>query len=61
MRANLHYISLPTDGVPHDGTPIKETVVLAVPLTVVMYLLATTGVVFTFICFIFTVYFRKSK
>ena len=55
------YISPPTDGVPHDGTPIKQTVVIAVPLTVVMYLLATTGVVFTLICFGFTVYFRKSK
>ena len=61
MCAYTHYISPPTGGVPHDGTPIKQTVVLAVPLTVVMYLLATTGVVFTFICFGFTVYFRKSK
>ena len=40
MCAYTHYISPPTGGVPHDGTPIKQTVVLAVPLTVVMYLLA---------------------
>ena len=52
---------LHTEGIPHDGTAKKETVVIAVPLTVLVYLLATVGLVFTLFCFGFIFYFRKSK
>ena len=50
-----------TGGIPHDGTPTKETVTIATPLTVIMYIFASAGVLFTVCCFGFVFYFRKAK
>ena len=54
-------IVIVTDGIPNDGIPIEEVVTVAVPLTVVYVILAVAGLVFTAVCMIFTVVFRKKK
>ena len=48
-------------GIPHDGTPFKEVLGIAVPLTVSIYIFASVGIVFAIVCFVFVFYFRKKK
>ena len=48
-------------GIPHDGTPFKEIVGIAVPLTISVYILASVGIVFAIVCFVFVFYFREKK
>ena len=49
------------DGIPSDGIPIEEVVTVAVPLTVVYVILATAGLLFTFVCLAFNFVFRKRR
>ena len=48
-------------GIPHDGTPFKEVLGIAVPLTASIYIFASVGIVFAIVCFVFVFYFRKKK
>ena len=47
--------------VPYDGVPVNETVGLAVPVTVVYTLLTAVGLVFTVVCLVFNIVYRKRK
>ena len=49
------------DGIPNDGIPLKDTVTVAIPLTVMFILLATAGLVFTIVCLAFNFIFRNKK
>ena len=49
------------DGIPNDGTPIEEVVTVSVALTVVYVVFAVAGLVFTAVCVIFTIIFRKRR
>ena len=49
------------DGAPSDGIPIEEVVTVSVALTVVYVIAAVAGFVFTVVCLLFTVLFRKRK
>ena len=46
---------------PYDGVPNPETDKVAVPLAVVVYLLAVAGIVFALVCFAFNFAFRKTR
>ena len=50
-----------TDGIPPDGTPIHITHTYKTEVTVVFYILALCGVVFSVVCFAFNFIFRKKK
>ena len=64
---SLHYtninsfLPLCTDGVPHDGIPVEETVTVHISVTVLCVLLASAGVVFTVACLLFNFVFRNRK
>ena len=47
--------------IPYDGVPIEEDVTVALPLTVIVILLATAGIAFTIACLIFNFVFREKK
>ena len=49
------------DGIPNDGIPLRDTVTVALPLTVMFVLLATAGLVFTIVCLAFNFIFRNKK
>ncbi len=47
--------------VPLGGTPLKEIHVLPLAVTIIYYLFASAGIIFTLICFFFTVIFRNKR
>ena len=47
--------------VPYDGTPIEETVTIALPVTVICSALNVCGIVCAAICLSFNIIFRKKK
>ena len=50
------------DGViPYDGIPIKEFVAVAIPVTVIYVVLASTGIIFAMICLVFNYMYRNKK
>ena len=57
----LYFLSVCTDGVPHDGTPVEEIVTVHTSVTVLHVLLASAGVVFTVAILLFNFVFRKRK
>ena len=56
-----HYIIIAQGSIPRDGTPLKVIHVQPLPLIVVYYTVASLGIIFTIICFLFNVTFRKRK
>ena len=50
-----------TDGIPNDGIPRKDTVTIAIPLSVVYTILAIAGLLFSVACLIFNFIFREKK
>ena len=54
-------LSLLDDLVPYDGVPIEKVVTVQVGLVVVVYILATAGILFALVCIIFNAVYRKTK
>ena len=50
-----------TGGIPNDGSPITKVTVVDLSATVILYLLATLGIVFTIFCLIFNIIFKDKK
>ena len=57
----MFFIFVYAEGIPNDGIPLKDTVTVAFPLTVMFVLLATAGLVFTIVCLAFNFIFRNKK
>ena len=49
------------DGIPLDGTPLRELRSIMLPLIVVVDTLATLGIAFAVCCLIFNIVFREQK
>ena len=58
---SIMYNSSCTDGVPPDGTPIHITHTYKTGVTVVFYVIALCGVVFSVVCSAFNFIFREKK
>ena len=50
-----------TGGIPPDGSPIHITRTYKPGVTVVFYVLALCGVIFSIVCFAFNLIFREKK
>lgn len=50
-----------TDGVPYDGVPLQELVTIHPALTALVSLLVAVGLVFSVVCLVFNIVFRKKK
>lgn len=48
-------------GIPSDGTPIEVQHYPFLSLLVIVYLYTVTGLVFTVVCLVFNIVFRKHK
>eukprot|EP00731_Ephydatia_muelleri_P021190 Em0013g917a len=48
-------------GVPHDGTIVKKTIGIELPLTVVLYVLAMAGIILAISCVVFVAVYRNRK
>ncbi len=57
---SLNY-SFPSGLTPYDGTPLKKIHHHPIQLITVYYILATAGLVFVAVCFLFNVIFRKKR
>ena len=61
-RVVLMVSNTTTDGVvPYDGIPRRAFVAVALPVTVVYVFLASTGILFAFVCLVFNYIYRKKK
>jgi len=49
------------DGVPYDGVPIEIIIAEHISVTVIFYLLAISGIIFSVTCGGLHIYFRKKK
>ena len=49
------------EGIPNDGTPIEETVTVSIAVTVVYVIFAAAGLIFTTVCLLFIISFRKKR
>ena len=50
-----------TDEVPSDGTPIYMPLSYHLALVIIYDFLAILGIIFTIVCFLFNVIFKKKK
>ena len=49
------------EGIPNDGIPTEEVVIVSVALTVIYVILATAGLVFAVGCLLFNILFREKR
>ena len=58
--AHMPFLSS-TGGVPSDGTPIYVPLSYHLALVIIYDFLAILGIIFTIVCFLFNIIFRKRK
>ena len=58
---DIYGVVLFVGSAPNDSSPIKIVSVQPLPLISVYYTLASAGIIFCFICFLFNIIFRKRK
>ena len=47
--------------VPFDGSPLSKVVTVPLAAIIPIYTMATVGIIFAIICFLFTLIFRRRK
>ena len=50
-----------TGQIPHDGEPREDFVTILVPVTVVLFILNISGIIYAVVCFIFNAIFHKKR